>query len=829
MEASRADLVSPGTDPSSSPREPDLPSMTAASASSAALTPQQPTATAPPVTWNGPSPTAFSEFIHSPRSFIHPSLSSPRTDAASRSSRQNSPALGSNVAYRQQGTKGRALLRHQHSSMGHTRSELDVSPNAQQHSGGMDQDAGVGNTDQSMQHDVAMRSSDSQEGYRNGGPANDDSSSMEGDEGANSILFSPAEANFMAESLSSADRMDPFGQNGFVVPARLPPRLGFGSGTLDCQGMPKEQQQRPYSHQSQMQVPPHSSSHQQYSPPHHHSLQQIETKFGEASTSKHQLTGRDASTSYPGNRFSPAQGQRSLESLRAQWAATALLGGRSSWDVQMQSRAAVYQPSWPAGLPGSSSAASMSGDRTQQNGMAFVDHFGPSSSLRDVAETLRKQKGGIGAPPGSTMIAEGPEASGLAKSGNSDAGGLVPDGFNDMPFQANPLGPPAGMTNLYNPNVVPLSAAALEAHQQVFGPLKVRRPQSGRGTTSSKTLATGYGNNPQWQMQQLHFLQEQRERALLRKERAEQEARDQARMASLQGNVPSLSQISQAFPSNHQFPGGQSGSKHEVLPTVPRLVSPGQHYDAQRGAGRNGQTGSKSKSPPAGQGSAIVFNASGWKPTIFNIEIDASRAKDKMPAHLMDLLLTDAEHKRQPHLQRLREQIASGEIEDPQIKVREMEAERECERKRKEPHQLLTDAEKKANHIASEQKRRANIKKGYEGLNELVPALRDALDKGGGMESGNAGGDDGSDEYDSDEADVSCKKKPTKKQGADEKAEPGRTGPRSEAIVLHRTLDYIRDQLEAHARLLARRKHARASLAAHYGVDIRVPAKPSSD
>ncbi|KAF9126371.1 hypothetical protein BGW39_006676 [Mortierella sp. 14UC] len=42
---------------------------------------------------------------------------------------------------------------------------------------------------------------------------------------------------------------------------------------------------------------------------------------------------------------------------------------------------------------------------------------------------------------------------------------------------------------------------------------------------------------------------------------------------------------------------------------------------------------------------------------------------------------------------------------------------------KKQPHELLTDAEKKANHIASEQKRRQNIRIGFDSLVEIVPTL----------------------------------------------------------------------------------------------------------
>lgn len=39
--------------------------------------------------------------------------------------------------------------------------------------------------------------------------------------------------------------------------------------------------------------------------------------------------------------------------------------------------------------------------------------------------------------------------------------------------------------------------------------------------------------------------------------------------------------------------------------------------------------------------------------------------------------------------------------------------------------ELLTDAEKKANHIASEQKRRQNIRIGFDSLVDIVPSLSD--------------------------------------------------------------------------------------------------------
>lgn len=44
-------------------------------------------------------------------------------------------------------------------------------------------------------------------------------------------------------------------------------------------------------------------------------------------------------------------------------------------------------------------------------------------------------------------------------------------------------------------------------------------------------------------------------------------------------------------------------------------------------------------------------------------------------------------------------------------------------RARKPAHELLSEDQKKANHIASEQKRRANIRIGFDQLVDMVPAL----------------------------------------------------------------------------------------------------------
>jgi hypothetical protein len=105
---------------------------------------------------------------------------------------------------------------------------------------------------------------------------------------------------------------------------------------------------------------------------------------------------------------------------------------------------------------------------------------------------------------------------------------------------------------------------------------------------------------------------------------------------------------------------------------------------------------------------------------------------------------------------------------------------------------LLSPSQKKANHIQSEQKRRANIRRGYEALCETVPALREAIReeeeaeaearvngevngkgkavaaKGKRGKKGKGGGGEGEEKGEKDKID-------------------GRAGPRSENVVLSKS------------------------------------------
>lgn len=95
--------------------------------------------------------------------------------------------------------------------------------------------------------------------------------------------------------------------------------------------------------------------------------------------------------------------------------------------------------------------------------------------------------------------------------------------------------------------------------------------------------------------------------------------------------------------------------------------------------------------------------------------------------------------------------------------------------------QLLSASQKRANHIQSEQKRRANIRRGYEALCEAVPALKEAIrkeDEEAAAMLANAG---------SGSSRNAVRKKKAKNTNDDGEKIDGRAGPRSENIVLQKS------------------------------------------
>ncbi|KAF8653609.1 hypothetical protein AX16_003853 [Volvariella volvacea WC 439] len=139
---------------------------------------------------------------------------------------------------------------------------------------------------------------------------------------------------------------------------------------------------------------------------------------------------------------------------------------------------------------------------------------------------------------------------------------------------------------------------------------------------------------------------------------------------------------------------------------------------------------------------------------------------------------------------------------------------------------LLSPSQKKANHIQSEQKRRANIRRGYEALCETVPALREAIRAEEEEEQAAAAAALAA-ANDPTQAKTSSKRRRAKKLEVDGEKLDGRAGPRSENVVLAKTIDYINELLVERSALLARYQHARAVLPTGHPATIPLPSSMS--
>ncbi|KAF5359244.1 hypothetical protein D9756_003526 [Leucocoprinus leucothites] len=121
---------------------------------------------------------------------------------------------------------------------------------------------------------------------------------------------------------------------------------------------------------------------------------------------------------------------------------------------------------------------------------------------------------------------------------------------------------------------------------------------------------------------------------------------------------------------------------------------------------------------------------------------------------------------------------------------------------------LLSPSQKKANHIQSEQKRRANIRRGYEALCDTVPTLREAIREEEEAEARMSMGLGSSGKPSRSKR----KKKDTAGGDGEKEKIDGRAGPRSENVVLSKTIEYINELLSDRTSLLARLERARSSL-----------------
>ncbi|CBQ69823.1 conserved hypothetical protein [Sporisorium reilianum SRZ2] len=220
-----------------------------------------------------------------------------------------------------------------------------------------------------------------------------------------------------------------------------------------------------------------------------------------------------------------------------------------------------------------------------------------------------------------------------------------------------------------------------------------------------------------------------------------------------------------------------------------------------------------------------------------SLDLDLEGALRMLPSHLHAFFTPPRLEKRtQPHLDMLRRQHEADGLIDartgleikPEPTEEDLQREAEEAEREKKQHTLLTTEEKKANHIASEQKRRANIRKGYELLCDIVPSLREALER---EASGKKAREDGESSA-SDDDDAKGKSAKKKKAGGAKKGDAdgggggieidgekidGRAGPRSEAVVLMKSLDHIGALVEQYRGLLGRRNRARVAVAKKFG------------
>lgn len=118
----------------------------------------------------------------------------------------------------------------------------------------------------------------------------------------------------------------------------------------------------------------------------------------------------------------------------------------------------------------------------------------------------------------------------------------------------------------------------------------------------------------------------------------------------------------------------------------------------------------------------------------------------------------------------------------------------------REKPKLLSKDQKKKNHIHSEQKRRATIRRGYALLCEEVPSLRMAIAAAEADEVEQMGDGEGR----------RRRRSRGRSSATDGERIDGRAGPRSESVVLVKTIDHLKDLLATRQDLLSRVQELRA-------------------
>lgn len=273
-----------------------------------------------------------------------------------------------------------------------------------------------------------------------------------------------------------------------------------------------------------------------------------------------------------------------------------------------------------------------------------------------------------------------------------------------------------------------------------------------------KNKTSPYGQDPSWRSEQISFLH------------SEQQRHSNAGQALPGPSMRPLPRYGMNPYSPGQVPGPvpleSMGARRSTSPIPPAIP-------LRRSASYDDRTGSDT--PPK-------YNPNGTA----DMKMDINTVMRSIPRELHRFFaLTDT--KDQPHLDELRkrkrnlqQRIDSGDP-DALAELREFRA----AKRRSNPNGLLSEQEKKANHIASEQKRRANIRKGYDMLSNALPKLR-----GRGAEN-----------------------KDEESMDAENKG-----GVLSELAVLEEAIAVLEERLEEHRELLARKAELQTRILQSYGV-----------
>ncbi|PWN34309.1 uncharacterized protein FA14DRAFT_156975 [Meira miltonrushii] len=324
-----------------------------------------------------------------------------------------------------------------------------------------------------------------------------------------------------------------------------------------------------------------------------------------------------------------------------------------------------------------------------------------------------------------------------------------------------------------------------------------------------------------------------------------------------------LSDLGARFPSSHQFPGsGNMGHLQNHRPAsfpyfqqqhqMPGQFVPNQTWNgipAQDGMNSSGGESGKSKKSgnpktKMTQSQSASSELDGTytftpapRPPLPVLDVEKVAQSNVIPPNLQEAFFSPSLKRLQPHLKDLREEQMKRKAQGLSANIRKdrkdakqtqggrggtsADDDEDAEEgtgsgKKKQSHVLLTEAEKKANHIASEQKRRANIRKGYELLCSLVPSLRESMDEDGGDEEE----DDEDDEDDAEEGDTKRgkKRKPGDGGGGGGNVD-SKSGPRSEAMILMKVVDHIHGKIDEHNALVIKKQELQKELAKRYGAD----------